>query len=106
MIPPRFLRRPVRSRPWRSRRPTGFRRAYVPSDAGLEDRILLSGSPAGSLGAAIPIELGRPVAGLLAANAVVLYQVEPTADGILTARAHAPGGVTRLTLLDAQGHAI
>src|SRR5206468_3665260 len=57
-------------------------------------------------GLAIPIALGTPTTGTLAAKAVVLYQIKPTTDGRLVAQLHAPGGATRLTLKDAQGNRV
>jgi len=71
--------------------------------ARLEDRTLLSGPSGDVLAAvAIPIALGTPKTGTLSANEVVFFQISPTTDGRLIAQLHAPGGTTRLTLMDSQ----
>ena len=53
-----------------------------------------------------PITLGTPRTGTLAANDVVFFQIKPNTDGRLVAQLHAPGGTTRLTLLDDQGNTL
>jgi hypothetical protein len=69
----------------------------------LEDRTLLSAPAADVLaGIAIPIALGSPTTGTLAAGDTIFYQVKPTAEGKLLAEVHADGGTTRLTLLNGQ----
>src|SRR5271165_1782385 len=69
-----------------------------------EDRTLLSAPSADPLAAvATPIALGTPKTGTLSANEVVFFQIEPTIEGRLIAQLHAPGGTTRLTLIDSQG---
>ncbi len=72
-----------------------------------EDRTLLSAPSADPLAAvAIPIALGTPKTGTLSANEVVFSQISPTTDGRLIAQVHAPGGATRLTLMDSQGQVL
>src|SRR5271165_2554884 len=72
-----------------------------------EDRTLLSAPSADPLAAvAIPIALGTPKTGTLSANEVVFFQISPTTDGRLIAQVHAPGGTTRLTLMDSQGQVL
>jgi hypothetical protein len=73
----------------------------------LEDRTLLSGTPADVLaGIAIPIALGTPRSGMLPAGDTLFYQVNPTAEGKLVAEVHAVGGTTRLTLLNGQNQVL
>ena len=69
----------------------------------LEDRTLLSGTAGDVLaGIAIPIALGTPTTGTLAAGDIVFYQVNPTTEGKLVAQVHAGGGAMRLSLLNGQ----
>ena len=53
-------------------------------------------------GIAIPIALGTPTTGTLAAGDIVFYQVNPTAEGKLVAQVHAGGVAMRLSLLNGQ----
>ena len=53
-------------------------------------------------GIAIPIALGTPTTGTLAAGDTIFYQVNPTAEGKLVAEVHAEGGTMRLSLLNGQ----
>jgi hypothetical protein len=55
---------------------------------------------------AIPIALGTPRTGTLPANEVVFFKINPTIDGRLIAQLHAPGGTTRLALLNMQGQTL
>ena len=58
----------------------------------LEDRTLLSGTAGDVLaGIAIPIALGTPTTGTLAAGDTVFYQVNPTAEGKLVAQVDSRG---------------
>ena len=85
-------------------RPRPGRRRCGLGVARLEDRMLLSGPSGDVLAAVAPkIELGTPKTGTLSANEVVYFQITPTIDGRLIAQLHAPGGTTRLSLLDDQG---
>ena len=69
----------------------------------LEDRTLLSGTASDVLaGIAIPIALGTPTTGTLAAGDTVFYQVNPTVAGKLVAQVDAGGVAMRLTLLNGQ----
>jgi hypothetical protein len=69
----------------------------------LEDRTLLSAPVADVLaGIAIPITLGTPATGTLAAGDTIFYRVNPDSEGLLMAQVHAQGGTTRLTLLNGQ----
>ena len=84
-----------------------LRRRYRPRVCLFEDRTLLSAPSANPLAAvAIPIALGTPKTGTLAANEVVFFQISPTTDGRLIAQVHSPGGATRLTLMDSQGQVL
>ena len=80
-----------------------LRRRFRPRLEWLEDRIVLSGTSADVLaGIAVPIAIGTPTTGTLAAGDTIFYQVNPTAEGKLVADVHAVGGTTRLTLLNGQ----
>jgi hypothetical protein len=69
----------------------------------LEDRTLLSAPAADFLaGIAIPIALGSPTTGTLAAGDTIFYQINTTSEGRLVAQVHADGGPMRLTLLNGQ----
>ena len=84
-----------------------LRRRCRPRVCLFEDRTLLSAPSADPLAAvAIPIALGTPKTGTLSANEVVFFQISPTTDGRLIAQVHAPGGTTRLTLMDSQGQVL
>ncbi len=84
-----------------------LRRRCRPRVCLFEDRTLLSAPSADPLAAvAIPIALGTPKTGTLSANEVVFFQISPTTDGQLIAQLHAPGGTTRLTLMDSQGQVL
>ena len=84
-----------------------LRRRCRPRVCLFEDRTLLSAPSADPLAAvAIPIALGTPKTGTLSANEVVFFQISPTTDGRLIAQVHAPGGATRLTLMDSQGQVL
>ena len=84
-----------------------LRRRCRPRVCLFEDRTLLSAPSADPLAAvAIPIALGTPKTGTLSANEVVFFQISPTTDGRLIAQLHAPGGATRLTLMDSQGQVL
>jgi hypothetical protein len=73
----------------------------------LEDRTLLSGIAGDTLASvAIPIALGAPTTGTLAAGNTVFYQVAPTTGGKLVAQVSAAGAALRLSLLDGQGQAL
>ena len=105
MFPPRFGRLHVPHVPSLRRRSARGRHGFVPRGTWLEDRTLLAAPLADPFAAvAIPIALGTPTTGTLAANTVVFYQINPSTDGRLIAQLHAPGGTTRLTLLDGQDH--
>ncbi len=99
MSPPQSSR--FRTRPNRT---TRDRPAFIPRGLRLEDRILLAADPLAGL--ATPLSLGTPTTGTLAANTLIFYQITPTIDGRLTAQVHAPGGATRLTLMNAQGQTL
>ena len=69
----------------------------------LEDRTLLAGTAADVLaGIAIPIALGTPTTGTLAAGNTIFYQVNPTAEGELVAQVDGGGVAMRLSLLNGQ----
>ncbi len=69
----------------------------------LEDRTLLAGTaPHVLAGIAIPIALGMPTTGTLAAGDTVFYQVTPTTEGKLVAQVDSGGVAMRLTLLNGQ----
>jgi FG-GAP-like repeat/FG-GAP repeat len=104
MFPPCAVRPVNLSGSSRRRRSVHRRPAYLPQDIWLEDRTLLAASATDVLAAtATPIELGTTKTGTLSANDVVFFQINPTMDGRLIAQVHAPGGATRLTLMDNQG---
>ena len=73
----------------------------------LEDRTLLTGTEGDVLaGIAIPIALGTPTTGTLAANNTRFYQVNPTSEGKLVAQVQAGGVAMRLSLLNGQGQVL
>jgi hypothetical protein len=68
----------------------------------LEDRTLLAAAADVLAGVAIPMALGTDPSGTLAPGEVAFYQLNAPAEGMLVAQVHAPGGTTRLTLLNGQ----
>ena len=71
----------------------------------LEDRTLLATVPGADLAEAIPLTApSGTTAGTLAPGAPVFFRIDPTADALLIAHVHAEGTLTRLSLLDSQGH--
>ena len=71
----------------------------------LEDRTLLATVPGSNLADAIPLTAPSGThAGTIAPDAPVFFRIGPTADALLIARVHAEGTLTRLSLLDSQGH--
>jgi hypothetical protein len=107
MSAPRPRRLPVAVRRSRRRCSRRGRHGYIPRGFWLEDRTLLAALAADPLaGLATPIALGTPTTGTLGANETIFYQINPSVAGRLIAQLHAPGGVTCLTLMDAQGHTL
>ena len=87
--------------------PGDARRRCRPRVEWLEDRTLLANSGAGFLAdVAIPIALGSPTTGTLAAGNTVYYQINPSALGKLVAQVDAGGIAMRLSLLDAQNQVL
>jgi hypothetical protein len=80
-----------------------LRRHCRPRVEWLEDRILLSSMPVDILaGIAVPIVLGTPTTGTLAAGNTIFYQVNPASEGKLVAQVDAGGAAMRLSLLNGQ----
>src|SRR4051812_20694093 len=71
----------------------------------LEDRTLLATGPGAGLRTATQLHAPSDVAnGLIAPGAPVYFRIDPAADALLIARVHSVGPLTRLSLLDSQGH--
>jgi hypothetical protein len=71
----------------------------------LEDRTLLAPVPAASLALATLLSAPSDVtSGVLVSGTPIFFQINPSIDSHLVARVHAPGLLTRLSVLDDQGN--
>src|SRR5262249_40591856 len=71
----------------------------------LEERTLLAAVPASALALAPPLSAPSDVtSGTIAVGSPLFFQLNPSTDSYLVASVHAPGLLTRLSLLDSQGN--